>query len=436
MPPLEGVDKTRANYLAHSSLINIGDIVYTYAGALLCGGEDFIPWNFSLTAEEVNERCSQVIFFIPCRIAPPPYDDDGYPFELVTQFIEKLTIPFTSISESVQSGEYEYSTSLYKKLSSKVLRYLHTIADRSVVVGTRGEYSADILKSLGISNVEPVGCLSLYLNGPQLSSKLINKREFSEVNKVSVAYSNYQKNKKSRIKDILKLASDNGYHYVEQSFNLLVKALYYPGMIDAFDVHEAKDFYLGLDEIVHLFEQNKVHYFTNYSIWKDFLGEMDFVFGARMHGLTPAVHAGIPALFIAHDARVREMCEFFDLPFIAEKSLPQGSALTIEALYSQADYTKTSQTYPLHYKAFLSFLRKNGISPNVKENGEIQNDWKAEPSLSVLSTESERPPIDALDSEFLRKICQTGLKIPDEYYAHFKQAEKLSKNWYLKRINE
>jgi len=434
MPPLEGIDKTRANYAMHSSLINIGDLVYTYAGALLCGGDDFIPWNFSLTAEEVNERCSQVIFFIPCRIAPPPYDDDGYPFELVTQFIEKLTIPFTSISESVQSTGYDYSASLHKELSPKVIRYLHTIADHSVVVGTRGEYSADILKRLGISNVEPVGCLSLYLNGPQLSPKLAMKRPFSEVEKVTVAYSNYQNNKQSRIKDILQLAIDNGCHYVEQSFNLLVKALYYPGMIDAFDVHQATQFYLGLNQIQQLFEQNKVHYFTNYSIWKDFLGEMDFVFGARMHGLTPAIHAGVPALFIAHDARVREMCEFFDLPFIAEQDLPQGADLTIENLYSRTDYQQTSQTYPLRYQAFLSFLTKNGIAANVKQDGQIHNYWQAKPSLSVLSSESVRSPITATDADFFSKICQAGLNIPDEYYESFKQAGSLGKDWYKSRI--
>lgn len=56
-----------------------------------------------MTAEEVNERFSKVIFFIPCRIAPPPYDQDGYPYAYVTDFIEKLKIPFFSLGESIQA---------------------------------------------------------------------------------------------------------------------------------------------------------------------------------------------------------------------------------------------------------------------------------------------------------------------------------------------
>lgn len=236
LPPLGGFQKTKDNYTLHSSYINIGDICYTYPASLITSGTYFVPWDFSLSAEEVNEKFSRVIFFLPCRISAPPHDEDGFPFELVTQFISKLTIPFVSISESIQSSDYEYASDFASRLRPNVVRYLHTIADHSNIVGTRGEYSAEILRKIGISNVEPIGCPSLYINGPSLHPNLTSKKPFNEVEHVSVCYSNYQNLPHSKIKDVLKLACKNGYHYVEQSFNLIVKALYYPEMIDAKDV--------------------------------------------------------------------------------------------------------------------------------------------------------------------------------------------------------
>jgi len=404
LPTLGGIPKTSNHYLANSRFINTGDLAYTYSATLLCTGKNFIPWDFILSAEEVNEKFSRVIFFLPCRIAPPPYGEDGFPFEFVTKFIEKLTIPFTSISESVQSSHYEYTANLAKQLQPNVTRYLHTIADHSTVVGTRGEYSADILRRIGISNVEPIGCPSLYINGPSLHPNLTSKKSFDEVKNISVCYSNYQNLKHSRIKDILKLACDNGYQYVEQSFNLIVKALHYPHMIEAVDIYNARKFYHGLEEINFLLGNQQVHYFTNYQIWKKFLSNMDFVFGARMHGLTPALHAGVPSLFITHDARVREICEFFNLPFIAEKDLPSAGNLSAEHFYSLSNFEPAAKTYKDRYKNFIDFLKINGITPNVTSNGEIRDYWEPTPHPEVLESETLRP--NMLDGEKFSQICK------------------------------
>jgi len=404
LPPLAGFEKTKDNYLLHSSYINIGDISYTYPATLLCAGKNFEPWDWAMSAEEVNERFSQVIFSLPCRISAPPHDEDGFPFERITQFISKLTIPFVNISESIQSSDYEYASDFASRLRPNVIRYLHTVADHSNIVGTRGEYSADILRKIGISNVEPIGCPSLYINGPSLHPNLTSKKHFNEIERISVCYSNYQHLSHSKIKDILKLACDNDYHYVEQSFNLIVKALYYPEMIEAQDIHNANIFYHGLDEIQTLFEQQRVHYFTNYQVWKQFLSNMDFVFGARMHGITPAIHAGVPSLFIAHDARVREMCEFFQLPFIAEKDLPSGNNLTAEYLYSLSKYEQAAKTYKYRYKNFINFLEKNDITPNIDQNSEIINLWEPKPSVGVQHSETYKP--DRLDGKAFRHLCK------------------------------
>lgn len=431
LPPLGGIPKTRAAYNWHRNLINIGDICYTYPGTLIAAGSQHAAWNFSTSAEEVNETYSRVIFFIPCRIAPPPYDKDGYPFETVTRFIEKLKIPFVSVSESIQSSAYEYENDFHKKIGPAVSRYLHTIADHSVSVGTRGTYSAEILGKLGIKNVEVVGCPSLYINGPELDEKLARTPDPNTVRNVAMCYSNYQKLERSRVADLLNMADQYDFHYVEQSFNLLVKAQHYPGLIEMGDLADANTVFHGLDSIRSLYRKDRIRYFTNYRLWKDFLAGMDFVFGARMHGLTPAIHSGIPALFIAHDARVREMCDFFDLPYIAESDIPDNADL--DFFCSRCDYTRALSSYPEKYFAFLEFLEKNGIRPNVRSDGTIKDHWLPEPSPVVVS--SEKRKTNDIDANFLDLLCSLAEQRISSNDARFDRCVRdIAQSWYDTRV--
>lgn len=426
LPPMGGIRKTAENYTSHRSLVNIGDIAYTYAGTLLTAGRNFRAWNFSMPAEQVNEQFSKVIFFIPCRIAPPPHDEDGYPYEQVTQFVEGLRIPFFSLSESIQCASYDYSHSLHSDLAPKVVRYLHTLADRSPVLGTRGEYSAEVLSALGIRNARPLGCPSLYLNGPQLHARLSHPPSLEAVERVAVCYSNYQHNDHSRIGDVLRMAAENGYEYVEQSFGLASKALYYPGKIEPIDVYAAKRIYQDLGPLLRLFAHGRLHYFTNYQLWKSFLASMDFAFGARMHGLTPAVQAGVPSLFIAHDARVREMCEFFGLPFIPERDLPPE--IRLEDLLKACDYSTARARYPVRYAEFLSTLADVGLAPNTNSDGSIADSWEPTPDQIVEQEETSTP--GSAQAAFFQQLLMLADSIPDQHFETLHAMARLSREWY------
>ena len=315
LPPIGGLPKTDEFFDYHKALINTGDIVYALAVTMLCAGKNHLAWNFSASAEVVNEHFSQVVWAIPCRIAGQPFRRMVFPYELATKFIEQLNIPFTSVTESIQSNTYDYDPDFHKTLPPEVVRYLKTIAGKSRVIGTRGEYSAEVLNKLGIKNVRPIGCPSLYMNGPTLHSSLLQKKPFAEINKVAVTYSNYQLRSASLISETMSLAATKDYYFIEQTSNIVPKLLYYPAKITAEDFLQASQYYGGLDHLHALYAANKLRYFTNYGNWKAFLSQMDFVFGARMHGLTPALQSGVQAHFIAHDSRIREMCEFYKLPF-------------------------------------------------------------------------------------------------------------------------
>ncbi|MFK0093298.1 polysaccharide pyruvyl transferase family protein [Pseudomonas sp. NPDC090592] len=431
LPPPGGIKKTGANYQYHSQFINIGDIVYAHAGAMLTAGRNFEIWNFRMTAEEVNEKYSRVVFFIPCRIAPPPYDRDGYPYEYVTRFIEKLKIPFFSLGESIQATDFDYTSDFHRSLSAEVVRYLEVVADRSPVVGTRGYYSAEVLNNLGVKNAIPLGCPSLYLNGPSLRPSLLDVPIKPE--KVAVCYSNYQGNLHSRIDDFLRLADKNNYYYVEQVFGLLAQVLYYPGKLKGGDIYAARRFYKDLAPVVELLKKKRVRYFTNYTLWKDFLGTMDFVFGARMHGLTPAVHAGKPAMFIAHDSRVREMCEFFSLPFVAEHELP--ASLDIDFFLSRCDYSAAFSRYQDAYSGFVSTLRAHGLNGNIGADDAILDSWSPVPDDDVRS-EEQVPHYLTEEIANLEQQIDICAGVSDESFIRLGQVSDISQQWYLSRIGQ
>ena len=382
LPPIGGLPKTEDYFDYHKALINTGDIVYALAITLLSAGNNNMAWNFSANAKTVNEYFSKVVWAIPCRIAPPPFHLDGFPYEAATNFIKQLDIPFTSVTESIQSSTYEYDKNLHKTLSNKVVTYLKTISEKTITIGTRGEYSAEILNKLGIKNVEPIGCPSLYMNGPTLKEKLIRKKPFSDVHNVAVTYSNYQRRTESLIQNAMSIAASNGFFFIEQTSNVVPKLLYYPDKLDPIDLIEANKHYGSLDFLRTLYNTNRLRYFTNYGNWKDFISKMDFVFGARMHGLTPAIESGIPAHFIAHDSRVREMCEFFKLPFSPEHVF-SGKMFDLHKLYESTDYSSAEKIYPDKYKNFLRFLTNNNINSNTDDNLEIMDKIDYTPSPGV-----------------------------------------------------
>ncbi|MBT1120883.1 polysaccharide pyruvyl transferase family protein [Stutzerimonas nitrititolerans] len=430
LPPLEGIRKTGANYQSHSQFINIGDIAYAHAGALLTSGRNFDVWNFRMSADEVNENFSKVVFFIPCRIAPPPYDQDGYPYAFATDFIERLKIPFFSLGESIQTRHYEYESNFHNLLSAEVVRYLSVIADKSPLVGTRGEYSAEVLNKLGIKNAMPLGCPSLYLNGLSLPASL--QQVPAEPRRVAVCYSNYQSNAHSRIDDVLRLADQCDYHYVEQTFGLVTQALYYPGKISGADIQAARSFYRDLTPLLSLLEKGLVRYFTNYTLWKDFLSSVDFAFGARMHGLTPAIHAGKPAVFIAHDARVREMCEFFSLPFVSEGELPRQ--LSLSFFLSHCNYSAASARYRQAYSQFVATLHRYGIGENIGAGGEIIDSWTPIPDPRVVWEEGS-VRYTSEEMSILQRQIALGREIPDEVFSKLAQIKNLGHDWYLSRLD-
>lgn len=412
--PPQGVPKTAANYPYAKGRPNAGDLPFIYAGALFTVGDHFDAWDFlPLSPEEANERYSRLVMFLPCRIIDPELDYGWY-FDRVSDFLQKLKIPVISASESIFIKEYDYPTDLHRRLSPQVVRYLRTVSEKCVQIGTRGAYSAEVLTRLGIRNVEPIGCPSLYINGPELPPSLLQKKPFEELKELALGYTNYQLNPNSLIGDMLALAAEKDYFFVEQQFTLLPKLLYWPGFITHVDLIQAHEIYQGYEMIKALFRKRKIRYFTSYKLWLDFMRGMDFYFGSRLHGGIMSINAEVPAYFVVQDARVREICELYHLPFTPEDEV-RRKGIDVQGFYEASDYTEACRTYPRLYQNFLDYLRKNGLEPKVDSKGRLLDFRIAEPDPAVLEElNAEHTLYSDSKSELLDVMFRLGNKFRTE----------------------
>ena len=424
---LTGIPKTLEGYRAIQSRPNAGDLAYTVPATLLGAARaDFDVWMFGeLSPEACNERYSRLMLFLPCRLTSPGMNNgwDAETYRRVTRFIRRLKIPVISAAESVMTDSNDYYGDFHRQLPEHIVDYLQALSEQCVSIGARGEYSAQVIRNLGIDNVEPVGCASLMVNGPELHANLLQRKPFEEVREIALGYTNNTHGDTSLIGSMLQLAADQGHYFVEQHFSVLTKLLYWPQTLDQRDLEKGQKLYQGLGQVNRLLQQRRIRYFTHYGLWDEFCQNLDFMYGSRLHGGVMAINAGVPSYFISQDARVREVCEFYRLPWASEQDI-RAHGVDLRRFYENADYSEACRVYPQRYRNYLDFLRRNGVEPRLDAEGRVALDLPP-PAAGVTdegnagSTFSEQGL--ALVSDLLR-ATDAGQTFSDAQLAWFGQA--------------
>lgn len=107
--------------------------------------------------------------------------------------------------------------------------------------------------------------------------------------------------------------------------------------------------------------------FPNMDVWIHELKKCRFSVGPRFHGNVAAILAGIPALFVCHCQRVREMIEFFGFPSVEiEKYLEilKVNNYDLSVFEDFLDYSIFNERYPSLYDNFKEFLKLNELKMN------------------------------------------------------------------------
>lgn len=298
-------------------------------------------------------------------------------FGYIEKLVDKYNIPFIPMSIGLQNNSFNKNF----QLGEQVTRMLRKMEQRATL-GIRGEYSASILRKHGITNIQVIGCPSLYYwnnrnlkieNNIQPQNCICNFKSFgSTLGKYHI--------------DILRFFEKYNMLFVEQTGKPLSS--------------EHINNLFVFEKIKNWLDSHSMLEF-HYKDWVNKIKENDFSIGMRFHGNIIALHQNIKALFITHDSRTQEMIDFFELPYI--KLVDFDSAKSISYYYALADYTNFNNNYAKKFDSFIDFVKKNNL-----EISKSATPLQFTPQPSNLTTNNYPVTISLIGNDVLGDIFRIG----------------------------
>lgn len=340
---------------------NVGNLLFSSASYKLLQVEGTEVEVGSLTdgrtsAEQINERYDHVVIPLANAFRPSFVE----PLERMTRVIEQLRIPVTILGVGAQlrlDGKAEPLAGIAPEVS----RFVRAVLDRSPSIGVRGELTERYLRGLGFTDVDVIGCPSVFLHGPR---HRVVKRvpELTRESRISMNLSPYVKNlgpiveRHAERYANLRYAAQHG-----EALGMLLSRWRRDGPVDPARAQ------LPIYRAHPLVRDGRTSFFVDPEPWMRYLAGFDYSFGTRIHGNIAALLAGTPATVLAHDSRTLELVRYFDIPHRLTRRMPPD--LDAADLYAEADFGAFNSGLAGRFGRFTEFLGAHGLR-NVFDEGE------------------------------------------------------------------
>lgn len=335
---------------------NLGNTLIGNGVVSILDDYDYVYRSQLQSPAHAQEVCSRIV--IPAANFLWKSFDFGY----MADFIEATDLPVTMLGLGAQT----HNRSEVSKIHPNTLRLVKVISERSPSIGVRGFYTAEVLSAHGISNVEVLGCPSLYTRRQPpiaiqpfcLDSEGLISVNFSR----RVSSHAFSQSSLSRIEnEILRIALNNKSQFVIQ--DELEEASICLGNASTVQEKSVTDYFSGFDpsSVIAYFSKNS-KYFTSFADWSESLAKCRLSLGSRLHGNLVALLSGRPALTIVHDSRTLEMCALTGVPFINISEHDNLSADDILSLASDLDYNIYISNMQCLYSKMRRFLADHGLN--------------------------------------------------------------------------
>ncbi|MER7558215.1 polysaccharide pyruvyl transferase family protein [Nocardioides sp. NPDC126508] len=349
----------------------------------------FVHERRAFTADEVAATDDEYDHFVvPLANALRP--EFTRPLTRLTAFIEQISIPTTVVGIGAQLSLEELDTPPDDELAALHRRFMNSVLERSSKVGVRGEITAEYLRRLGYGDehVEIIGCPSIYLNGPGLTVRDERSTPIADDDPVAVSMSPLTS---PWFETYVDAFADRHPHmtYVGQTHHDFAMLQW--------GRHRQPE--TGLDRDHRLYFEDRTRMFLDSGSWMRFLATQRFAFGTRIHGNVAAVLAGTPAMVIAHDSRVLELCDYHGLPYTMLDSITPET--TVDELYQAADHTAFHNRLDEGWKRLTAFLDDAGLA-NVAQPGRSSAAYDAE--LAALEPAAPVVTLRGTGDDALRRI--------------------------------
>lgn len=355
-----GQQYSTAEFLLNNRISsNTGNLLFntSVCRALMTPDVRFTPF-FRSDAERmaqdpasVNEAYDGIV--IP--LANAFRSDFIYLLKPLTRLIRAVKLPCYVIGVGLEAGKQDELSSL--PFNDDVKDFVSAVLEKSPMLGLRGEYTAQYLSMLGYREGEHfrvIGCPSAYLNGPHVQPVRIKPAD--EIRRVAVNYD------QTLTGNARRLMQDTVARFDETNFvaqtNTEMWFMHFGHGRSRHVRAAAGDFYPA-DRSHPFCREGRMRGFLNARSWVDYLHTMDLSVGSRIHGNIAAMLAGTPALIIARGLRIRELAEFYGIPYVPADEIPEGT--DILKLYEAADFGAFERKYPGNFANFVDFLNLLGL---------------------------------------------------------------------------
>lgn len=200
-------------------------------------------------------------------------------------------------------------------------------------ITVRGEFTKKVMSYYGFGDdCVSLGCPSLFINPMNdLGSVLEKKYNYQQFKKIGIAAGHPAWKPLIDVeRSLVKIMEDHEGEYIVQADPQMIAM----SRNDLDSVSEL--FLIKLKDYVkpntdkeefHRWIRRYMVTFFDIPAWLEYLKRFDFVLGSRIHGVMLAMQAGVPGVCIAHDSRIRELCEKSNIPWIPANKLMQGFTL-------------------------------------------------------------------------------------------------------------
>lgn len=353
-------DQPRAEY--RRRYFNTGDMVVYDSTLKLLDFADLDVLKISNPTPADVERYNRLFSYIFLRGSN--FIHEHMNWERAPEVLEQLRIPVHAIGVGAQAECRRQIA-----LSEESIRIWRAISARSRSIGVRGDFTARTLRSIGVDNVDVVGCPSLFRRRDR-NLKLRLKLP-SEIRRVAFSL----RRETSRV-----YAVDPN-EFVRRQRELLLKfARAYDVTVTIHGEPEEKAFFDGDEQAIgpatdrlrqlgwftpdteaELTDIYRRRLFLNDAVeqYDAMIGGMDLAVGYRVHGVLPALANGIPGILITYDTRSEELAETLSIPTIRDTEL--DSLADIRDIYAPERFEQFERNFCRNYDRMRAYLERNEI---------------------------------------------------------------------------
>ncbi len=263
------------------------------------------------------------------------------------------------------------------ELSEATKRVLAAIADRSVSIGVRGAYTADVLWSLGIRNTRIIGCPTVFRhNDPGLRIDLppldrVRSAVFTLRREVGGDYAQDTTRYLELMRDsILALASRFDLSVMAQGEVEEKKILWGTEAQRAAALAQLRHegWLRGPADPMEALYASRLFYSDVVAEIERHVASRDLVLGYRLHGNLMALANRVPSVYFTYDSRTVEFAETFAIPsFDVFGQRP----FVLEEFWDQGLFEKFNRAYFQRYRDMRLFLTENGVDHRMVDETRI-----------------------------------------------------------------